>query len=474
MFNTALMKHQQSAVNKLSQLKVGALFMDMGTGKTRTFLEVAYRKVEQSKASRIVIICPVSGKQHLAAEVRKHMGMDAVVYGSDYVQTAGLVNIIGTESMSSSITAINKLHELCAHAVVIQDESHQIKNRAADRTRRIIDATRQCQYRYISTGTPMSNGVEDLWAQCEFLSPLILGYHNFAHFQRMHLKHSMDWTGSVGQGRIVGRFNTELIAKKLGAYSFEARKSDCLDLPDKTYSFQTASMNNALSHIYNEAKRVILQGQNAFDVEDATIYRLFTTLQQVSLGILPEWLAKELDVLDVTFDNPKLNILIEQIEALPRCSKKIVWCKYHTEADDVAIKLKTHGYTVVQIDGRIKPQTRFDNIQELKDNADVLVATAATGGQVLDIGFADYAIYMSNSFDYQVRAQSEDRIHRYGMSDKAHYIDIYTECGIERKIQRSLGRKENAATAFMKHVRQLRALSTKEAKETLQMEFETL
>lgn len=35
---TTAYAHQRAAIEKLSQLKVGALFMDMGTGKTRTAL----------------------------------------------------------------------------------------------------------------------------------------------------------------------------------------------------------------------------------------------------------------------------------------------------------------------------------------------------------------------------------------------------------------------------------------------------
>ena len=34
--------HQRAAVEKLSRLNVGALFMDMGTGKTRTAIELVW------------------------------------------------------------------------------------------------------------------------------------------------------------------------------------------------------------------------------------------------------------------------------------------------------------------------------------------------------------------------------------------------------------------------------------------------
>ena len=46
---------QQRAINKLNRLKVGALFMEMGTGKTKVALDLmAYKK----KADYLLWICP--------------------------------------------------------------------------------------------------------------------------------------------------------------------------------------------------------------------------------------------------------------------------------------------------------------------------------------------------------------------------------------------------------------------------------
>ena len=45
-FKTELYEHQQEAVDKLIRLKVGALLMEMGTGKTRTALEIESRRLD--------------------------------------------------------------------------------------------------------------------------------------------------------------------------------------------------------------------------------------------------------------------------------------------------------------------------------------------------------------------------------------------------------------------------------------------
>ena len=58
--NTVL---QQRAINKLSRLKVGALFMEMGTGKTKVALDLAASK--RKKCDLFLYICPCSVKAEI-------------------------------------------------------------------------------------------------------------------------------------------------------------------------------------------------------------------------------------------------------------------------------------------------------------------------------------------------------------------------------------------------------------------------
>ena len=63
------------------------------------------------------------------------------------------------------------------------DESTYIKGHRAKRTRRLIGFGTRAPYRLILTGTPIQQGIEDLYTQMEFLSPLILGYPSRHAFQ---------------------------------------------------------------------------------------------------------------------------------------------------------------------------------------------------------------------------------------------------------------------------------------------------
>lgn len=57
-----LLPHQTAAVQKLIKLKVGALFMEQGTGKTITTLEIARIRLEKEKINHIIWLCPCSVK----------------------------------------------------------------------------------------------------------------------------------------------------------------------------------------------------------------------------------------------------------------------------------------------------------------------------------------------------------------------------------------------------------------------------
>ena len=62
-----LTNQQQEAFNKFSKLKVGALFMKQGTGKTRISIEL----IHSTDCDFVLFLCPFSTKLNLLAEIEK-------------------------------------------------------------------------------------------------------------------------------------------------------------------------------------------------------------------------------------------------------------------------------------------------------------------------------------------------------------------------------------------------------------------
>lgn len=77
------------------------------------------------------------------------------------------------------------------------------------------------------------------------------------------------------------------------------------------------------------------------------------------------------------------------------------------------------------------------------------VGNPKTGGYGLTLTAANLVVYFSNSFDLEVRLQSEDRAHRIGQTQKVTYIDLITPKSVDEKIVRALRDKIDIASQVL-------------------------
>lgn len=162
-----LLVPQSEAIERLKRLKVGALFMRPGVGKTRPTIEL----VNSVPGIEHVI--------HLAPYQSVYPPIEGTGIQDEVAKWGGYnvpVDFFGIESLSSSDRIYLQLLKVVQtkNTFLIVDESLKIKNWDAIRTKRIIELGRHCEYKMILNGTPISRNLLDLWAQMEFLSPRIL------------------------------------------------------------------------------------------------------------------------------------------------------------------------------------------------------------------------------------------------------------------------------------------------------------
>ncbi len=79
-----LLNNQINAVKHLMPYKVGALFMEMGTGKTRAAMEI----INATPTDLVVWICPFNTKQNALTEINKWGGfsMQCIVIGIEVLK----------------------------------------------------------------------------------------------------------------------------------------------------------------------------------------------------------------------------------------------------------------------------------------------------------------------------------------------------------------------------------------------------
>lgn len=469
---TALYSWQQRAVDKLLPARVAGLIMDMGTGKTRTAIEFA--RLRQAKISRVVWFCPVSLKETAEQEIRKHTDCqpcDILTFNERTGQKhlpERFWNIIGLESMSSSdrvtMAAASLIDE---NTFVIVDESSYIKGHHARRTERITSLSQKARYRMILTGTPLSQGVVDLYAQMRFLSPKILGYNSFYSFARNHLEYHPDYPGLI-----VASHNTDWLAAKIQPYVYQVQKSECLDLPQKLYDSLYFGMTDQQAELYWQAKQeILLNVPDELMDSSFIIFRLFTALQQIACGFWHRYVYDEQmrrllysEMLEVP--HRRLDMLAHAVERIPQGQPVVIWAQFQRSIGEIVRRLSEEygAQSVAQYHGQLNEKQRNAELARFRAGARFLVATQATGGHGLTLNEAAHHIFYCNGFKYSERIQAEDRSHRIGQTRTVTYTDIVCRAGIDERIQKALSDKEDAVVAFRRDVARTKDLGKIEAR----------
>jgi SNF2 family DNA or RNA helicase len=463
---TALLPHQREAVAKLLPSRVGALFAEMGTGKSRIAIELA--RLRQAKIDRVIWCCPVSAKETIRREVLKHTdatASDIHVFDdrtSDRALPSAYWIIVGTESISASNRVTLALRALVTERTLfVVDESHQIKGHRSRRTERLTLIARPARYRLILTGTPISQGIVDLFAQMRFLSPKILGYHSFYTFANNHLVYSERHRGLIEREK-----NAEYLAARIRPYVYQITKDECLDLPDKLYSARYCALTEFQRIAYDEAKERILLDEYLLGDDDQwqrqiAIFHLFTVLQTITCGF-----ETNADGSIDTYPHHRLDLLREIIARIPD-EPVVIWGKYRYAIDEIAAALRSdHGAKAVTIyHGGLRERERQANLDCWRTSGRFLIATQSAGGQSIDLTRARFVIYYANAFKYSERQQSEDRCHRIGQTRPVTYVDLWAGSGIDQRISRALDRKENAVQAFRQEVAKVRKTSKERLRE---------
>jgi len=436
---TDLLPHQRPAVAKLLPTRAGAMFMDPGTGKSRVLLELA--RLRQDKWDRLFWFTPCALRDNVREQILIHTDLsptDVKIWNGSPLEPASLAairfHVIGIESMSASdrtVLAYNAMRTSKSYVAV--DESSYIKGWHARRSQRIIRMSAKTRYRAILTGTPFTQGAVDLYSQMFFLSPSILGYRSFWSFAANHLEYEERKNAfgkKVRTGRILRSHNEEYLAARVAPYTYQIRKDECLDLPEKLYESRYCSLTGEQEAYYEEAKWEIL----SLDYDDWSpikIFHLFTSLQTIVCG----WWKRPNGAL-IEMRHRRLDLLLATLEEIPDTEQVIIWAKYRPAVRAICEALAgIHGAEqVVPYHGGLAQKDLPRQLDRWRSGARYLVATQTIGGYGLTLNEAAYSVFYADSFKYSERVQAEDRTHRIGQTRRPVYIRLRSLSGIDDKI----------------------------------------
>lgn len=385
--------NQLEAFEKFKKLKVGAMFMECGTGKTKVAIEL----IDYNNCDLLLYVAPFSTLKNIEAELVKWE-----------IKTS--YKLIGYETISSSDAKyLNLLKELENKKVfVVADESIFIKNEETKRFKRLLNIRSKCEYALILNGTPITKNEWDLYNQMYFLSPLIINMNREQFLNTFFKKITYKKRGEREKSFYkFSEVNAKQLHKMIEPYIFKC------DL-----EFEKNESNN---YIYVPYK-------NESDYYVKKEEKLKEYMQKGSSEIIINLLTS-LTVISASYSY-KNDELINYIKN----KQIIVFCSFLSEIEYIEDKVDCYVIT-----GSTKK--RDEIIEKFKNDSKPLIMTFGVGSYSLNLQFCNEIVYSSLTFDYAKIEQSKYRIKRIGQDKDIKYTYFLTDLGINKLILENLKRK---------------------------------
>jgi len=390
------MNSQEAAFEKLSKLKCGALFMEMGTGKTKVALDLIASK--RAKIDYVLWILPLSTKEDIEAERAKWHPEIAI-------------DFVGVETLSQSGRVfVEKMATVSSRrSFVVVDESLKIKNADAIRTRRALDLGAKAAYRLILNGTPISKNALDLWPQMQFLSPKILNMTS-RRFKDTYCEYYLH--GKL-RGMVKRDCNVPNLISLIEPYIFD---SSLYIGKDKEYESKGYSIEDPVR--YREIKddfvhEYMSDGSSSFLALAAMLQQCYCSGQAKKEAVEAE-AAKE----------PCL-VFVKYLSSIPEGSARLTG----EERDR----------------GGIIGAFRSGAIHHL-------YVTYGLGAFGLNFQNCRKEIFADHTFDYATRIQAEARIFRMGQTKDVKYVSFDCDCGLDDMIRACLAKKSSLLSEIKKEI----------------------
>ena len=464
--------HQNKALALARGKEVYGYFMEQGTGKTKVLLDDAadlyLNGGVNGKIDTLVVVAPNGvHAQWVNEQVPEHLST-AVPRCAAYTSAAptpeerkmmadtlkykgGLrIFAIHIDSLSHS-KGKEFLRQilLSGNCLLAVDESSRIKDANSKRTQSLIELGRIAKYRRILTGTPISQGAEDIYSQFMFLSEHILGYGSFFafrnHFCRM---------GGFQNKKITGYVNEEELMDKIDSHTFRVLKDDCLDLPERNFIRREVLLHPEQRKVYEQMKKEFFLDLDAGLLTAKTAVQRIIRFQQIVSGFV--WKNAKKDKHTGIVVEPEIyqelptnrvQAAIDIVKESHPDTKVIIWIKFRGDYRLLSKALDEAGIGWVDYVGDTQKEDRQGNIEKFRNdpNIKVFLSTPRAGGIGLNLTVASEVIWFSRDWSLENELQANDRVHRIGQHRVVNYHFLTSPKTVDERIDKILRGKLSVA-----------------------------
>jgi SNF2 family DNA or RNA helicase len=443
-----LRAYQQEGVNWLRFLETrsfcGILADEMGLGKTiQTLAWIQLGRI--GEAGPALIVCPTSLVENWNEEANKFTPNLKVLllHGTDRHRKWKKVakHDIVITSYALMRRDIEK-HLEYTYSIAILDEAQHIKNRS---TQNALAAKKlKADHRLVLSGTPIENGVTDLWSIMDFLMPGYLGSHkDFREFYELPILNGGP-DGDYVQAKLRRKLHPFLLRR--------LKKHVAKDLPPKIERIAPCKLTQDQHKVYmqllEDAKSkisdmVAKDGFNKCRMEIlSTLLRLRQTCCHIDL--------LKLDGIKSKHPSAKMELFFELLdEALDSKHRVLVFSQFTSMLAILKTEMDARDLKYCYLDGSTKD--RQDVVKKFNKNHDipVFLMSLKAGGTGLNLTGADMVIHFDPWWNPAVEAQATDRAHRIGQKRTVYSVKLVTKGTVEEKVVALQQRKQDIIDATL-------------------------
>ncbi len=469
-FKTKPYAHQLEALQKSWATDTYALFMEMGTGKSKVLVDNIAMLYDKGAIRAALIVAPkgvyknwdsIEFPTHMPDHIehtkvlwdpvitkKKQEELDTLFKDDDKLKIL-IMNVEAFSTQKGLKYAQEFLNIFVGRALIGIDESTTIKNPTAKRTKNILTIGNLAKYRRILTGSPVTKSPLDLFSQCMFLDPFHLGYDSYYAY-RSRYAHMIEKNFGGRTVQIVDSYRRlGELSDKLEKFSYRVLKEDCLDLPEKVFTKRIVELSDEQKRLYRQMKELALATleKEGKIMSSVNVITQMMRLHQITCGHF-----KADDGTVKHLKNNRLDVLMQLLDETE--GKVIIWANYREDIKNIVKSLKkAYGdASTVEYHGAVDAGVRQEQIalfQQKNGPTRYFVGNAQTGGYGITLTAANTVIYYSNNYDLEKRLQSEDRAHRIGQTGSVTYVDLIAENTVDETIVKALRKKINIANEIM-------------------------
>ena len=409
----------------------GVLADDMGLGKTVQV--IALLKATRAESRTSLIVSPTSLTYNWLSELGRFAPdlSAAIITGNaaqrkrmwEHLREHGDVDVAVT-SYPLLRRDIDWMQDIPFRFLVL-DEAQNIKNagsQVASAARRLKGDTRLAL-----TGTPLENGIGELWSIFDFVLPGYLpAYHTF-------LRRYQDGMNSADLRERIQPFLTRRVKKDVLS-----------ELPDKLETRLTAAMTPAQADVYRAAmERLRPRVRRALEEKAGGRGRMEVLS---AITELREICCHPSLVLDgYTGGSGKEDLLLELLPGMIRDGRRILlFSQFTSMLRLLRARLEAEGYRTLYLDGSTPADERLGLTERFNaGQGQLFLISLRAGGYGLNLTGADVVIHFDPWWNPAAEDQATDRAHRIGQTKKVDVLRLVAGGSIEEKVV-ELGERKKA------------------------------